>query len=49
MIEAAYTDGQIDKTELDKIKLSLVNTFGENPEEVDQVLEHCRPISFEIR
>ena len=40
MIEAAYTDGQIDKTELDKIKLSLINTFAENPEEVDQVLEH---------
>ena len=27
MIEAAYTDGQIDESELNKIKLSLINIF----------------------
>ena len=39
MIEAAYTDGQVDKTELYKIKSSLISIFGENPEEIDIVLE----------
>ena len=39
MIEAAYTDGQIDEGELKKIKLSLVNVFAEDPNEVDLVLE----------
>ena len=39
MIEAAYTDGQIDKSELDKIKLSLVNIFQEDINEVNLVLE----------
>ena len=39
MIEAAYTDGQIDQNELNKIKLSLVNTFNEDPNEVDLVLK----------
>ena len=39
MIEAAYTDGQVDKTELYKIKSSLISIFGEDPEEVDLVLE----------
>ena len=39
MIEAAYTDGQVDKTELKKIKSSLISIFGEDPEEVDLVLE----------
>ena len=39
MIEAAYTDGQIDDSELFKIKSSLVNIFGENSKEVDTVLE----------
>ena len=39
MVEAAYTDGKIDKNELNKIKLSLVNVFGENLEEVDLVLK----------
>ena len=38
MIEAAYTDGQIDNSELDKIKLSLVNIFAEDSNEVDLVL-----------
>ena len=31
MIEAAYTDGQIDASELNKIKLSLINIFSEDP------------------
>ena len=31
MIEAAYTDGQIDESELNKIKFSLINIFDENP------------------
>ena len=39
MIEAAYTDGKVDKTELYKIKSSLISIFGEDPEEVDLVLE----------
>ena len=39
MIEAAYTDGQIEVSELNKIKLSLINIFSEDPEEVNLVLE----------
>ena len=39
MIEAAYTDGQIDESELNKIKLSLVNIFAEDPQEVKTVIE----------
>ena len=39
MIEAAYTDGQIDTNELNKIKLSLINIFSEDPKEVNLVLE----------
>ena len=41
MIEAAYTDGQIDLSELNKIKLSLVNVFAEDPKTVDLVLEEA--------
>ena len=41
MIEAAYTDGQIDKSELNKIKLSLINVFSEDPVEVNLVLEEA--------
>ena len=41
MIEAAYTDGQIDKSELDKIKLSLVNIFQEDINEVNLVLKEA--------
>ena len=41
MIEAAYTDGQIDNSELNKIKLSLENVFDESPKEVDLVLEEA--------
>ena len=38
MIEAAYTDGQIDESELNKIKLTLTDIFEENPNEVDLVI-----------
>ena len=41
MIEAAYTDGQIDKNELNNIKSSLVNVFEEDPKEVDSVLKEA--------
>ena len=41
MIEAAYTDGQIEDSELFKIKSSLINIFGENSNEVDTVLEEA--------
>ena len=39
MIEAAYSDGNIDSSELNKIKLSLINIFSEDPKEVNLVLE----------
>ncbi len=39
MIEAAYTDGQIDTDELNKIKMSLINIFSEDPKDVNLVLE----------
>jgi uncharacterized tellurite resistance protein B-like protein len=39
MIEAAYTDGQIDQIEINKIKSSLVNVFDEDPTEVNLVVE----------
>ncbi|MDC3083619.1 TerB family tellurite resistance protein [Pelagibacteraceae bacterium] len=39
MIEAAYTDGQIEKSELNKIKLTLTNIFSEDPKEVNSALE----------
>ena len=38
MIEAAYTDGQIDTTELKKIKISLIEIFQEDSKEVELVL-----------
>ncbi len=41
MIEAAYTDGNIDEIELNKIKLSLVNTFKEDLNEVNDVLDQA--------
>ena len=41
MIEAAYTDGKIDKNELNKIKLSLINIFAEDPNEVNLILEEA--------
>ena len=39
MIEAAYTDGKVDVTEINNIKLSLINIFSEDPKEVDLFLE----------
>ena len=39
MIEAAYTDGKIDDSELNNIKLSLINVFNEDPNDVNLVLE----------
>lgn len=39
MIEAAQTDGKIEQVELDHIKDSLINVFGENPSAVDLVIE----------
>ena len=42
MIEAAYTDGNIDSTELNKIKLSLINIFSEDAKEVSLVLEKAQ-------
>ena len=41
MIEAAFTDGQIDESEVTKIKLSLINVFAEDPKEVNLVLEEA--------
>ena len=41
MIEAAYTDGQVDKSELNKIKLSLIDVFEEDPKEVELVLDQA--------
>ena len=41
MIEAAYTDGNIDEIELNKIKASLVNTFNEDLNEVNDVLDEA--------
>ena len=42
MIEAAYTDGQVDENELNKIKLSLIDVFAEDPKEVNSVLEEAK-------
>ena len=41
MIEAAYTDGEIDKNELKKIKSSLIYIFEEKPDQVDSVLNQA--------
>ena len=41
MIEAAYTDGKIDESELNKIKLCLVNVFGEDSKAIDIVLNEA--------
>ncbi len=41
MIEAAYTDGQIDESEINKIKLSLSDVFNEDPEKVESVLSEA--------
>ena len=42
MIEAAYTDGQIDENELNRIKQSLIHVFAEDPHEVNSVLEEAK-------
>ena len=41
MIEAAYTDGQISDDELDKIKLSLINIFEEDQNDVNVALNEA--------
>ena len=41
MIEAAQTDGKIDKIEIEKISKSLVNIFSENSSDVDLALQKC--------
>ena len=41
MIEAAYTDGQIDDTELKKIKFSLIEIFKEESSQVELVLSNA--------
>ena len=41
MIEAAYTDGQISDDELDKIKLSLINIFEEDQNDVNLALNEA--------
>ena len=41
MIEAAYTDGTIEESELKKIKFSLINVFDEDAEEVGLVLDEA--------
>ena len=41
MIEAAYTDGQVDESELNKIKLCLINVFEEDPEQVNTMLKEA--------
>ena len=41
MIEAAYTDGKVDEIELNKIKLSLINVFNEDPKEVEIVTKEA--------
>tara|TARA_Y200000002_G_scaffold22077_1_gene16787 strand:+ start:967 stop:1413 length:447 start_codon:yes stop_codon:yes gene_type:complete len=41
MIEAAYTDGIIEESELKKIKFSLINTFDEDATEVDLVIDEA--------
>ena len=48
MIEAAYTDGQIDENELNKIKLSLINVFAEDSKEVNSVLEQAKKIKITL-
>ena len=41
MIEAAYSDGQIDLIEINKIKSSLINIFDEDPALVNLVTEEA--------
>ena len=39
MIEAANSDGTIDQMEIDKIRLSLINTFKEKEDDVEKILK----------
>ena len=41
MIEAAYTDGQIDEIEINKIRSSLVNVFTEDQQEVNLAIDQA--------
>jgi uncharacterized tellurite resistance protein B-like protein len=41
MIEAANTDGKVEQVEINKISSILINTFHENPLEVETVLSQC--------
>ena len=41
MIEAANTDGNISQDEVNKISLSLINIFKEDPKEVEMVLSRA--------
>jgi len=41
MIEAAYSDGQIDELESDKIKSSLITIFDEDPKDVESALNQA--------
>ena len=41
MIEAAFTDGEIDENELNNIKSSLVNVFEEDLNEVTHILNEA--------
>ncbi len=41
MLEAAKTDGIVDEVEITRIKSILINTFKENPDEVDLTLNHA--------
>ena len=41
MIEAANTDGNISHDEVNKISLSLINIFKEDPKEVEMVLSRA--------
>ena len=41
MIEAAYTDGKVQDIELNKITKSLVDVFGENPQDVEITIKDC--------
>ena len=41
MIEAANTDGNVSHDELNKISLSLINVFKEDPKEVETVLSRA--------
>ncbi len=41
MVEAANSDGEIDKNELDNINSILINTFKEDPNEVKTILQNA--------